>query len=61
MSLRTLKFAMDFLAFVRTGLRPVICVISCAAESRSFLFTMASPRPVLTTILDSRGICMTLL
>ena len=61
MALRTLKVAMDFFAFVRTGLRPVIWLISAVAESRSFLFTMASPRPMLTMILESRGICMTLL
>ena len=37
MSLRTLKFAMDFFAFVRTGLRPVICVISCGRRIQELL------------------------
>ena len=50
---------MDFFACVRTALLPVICVSSCVAESRSFLFAIASPRPMLTTIFESRGTCMT--
>ena len=54
--LRTLKFAMDFFAFVLTALRPVICVISAEAESRSFLFAIASPRPMLTMIFESRDL-----
>src|SRR5579859_5974110 len=55
MPLRILKFAMDFFARVITAFWPVIWPSSCAAVSRSFAFWLASPRPILTVILETLG------
>src|SRR5436305_13685519 len=46
---------MDFLAFVMTGFWPVIARTSSAAVSRTFELAMASPMPILMTILSRRG------
>ncbi len=46
------------LARVTTGFWPVIVVRSPTAASSAFALAMASPRPMLTTILSSRGICI---
>src|SRR4051812_43849619 len=52
---RTLKAAIDLRARVTTGFCPVICPSSLTAGSRIFAFCVASPTPMLTTILFSRG------
>ena len=52
---RTLKAAIDFLARVTTGFCPVIWPSSFTAGSRIFAFCVASPTPMFTTILCSRG------
>ncbi len=52
---RTLNAAIDFFAFVTTGFCPVIWPSSLTAGSMIFAFCVASPTPILTTILFSRG------
>src|SRR2546423_12715453 len=52
---RTLNCAMDFLALVMIGFCPVIWLSSLAAGSSSLGFCVASPIPILTTILCKRG------
>ena len=52
---RSLKLAIAFLAFVTTGFCPAIAVSSSTAESITFGFWMASPRPMLRTIFSRRG------
>jgi hypothetical protein len=47
------------LARVTIGFWPVIVVRSPTAASSAFALAIASPRPMLTTIFWSRGICMT--
>src|SRR5208283_3426924 len=59
MPLRILKFAMDFLARVIMAFCPVICPSSTAAVSSSLTFWLASPRPMLTVILETLGTAMT--
>ena len=48
----------DFLALFTTGRCPVIWAISCTAPSISRTFWVASPRPMFTVILASRGMAM---
>ena len=52
---RSLKLAIDFLAFVITGFWPAIEVSSVTAVSSTFAFAIASPMPMLRTILSRRG------
>ena len=52
---RSLNWAIDFLALVITGFWPAIACISAAAVSTFFLSWVASPTPMLMTILSSRG------
>ena len=52
---RSLNWAIDFLALVITGFWPAICSISAAAVSTFFLSWVASPTPMLMTILSRRG------
>ena len=52
---RSLNWAIDFLALVMTGFWPAIACISAAAASTFFLSWVASPTPMLMTILSSRG------
>src|SRR5512137_915626 len=55
---RSLKLAMDLRALVTTGFCPVMAE-SCSSEaSRILPFWMASPSPMFTTTLSSRGACM---
>ena len=56
---RTLNAAIDFFALVTTGFCPVICPSSFTAGSSTFAFCVASPTPMLTTILCSRGTAIT--
>ena len=56
---RSLNCAMDFLARLITGFWPVMAVRSLMALSTSLESLAASPRPMLTTTLTTRGICMT--
>ena len=56
---RILKFAIAFFAFVTTGFWPVIVATSAVAVSTARAFSFASPRPMLTVILWTRGTCMT--
>src|SRR5262245_24626193 len=58
MPARTLKAAIDFLALVITGFCPVMWPRSLASGSSIFEFCVASPTPMLTTILCSRGTAM---
>ena len=57
---RTLKVAIDSLAFVATGFWPVICAKSFIAAWAFLESATASPIPMLTTILSRRGICISL-
>ena len=57
---RSLKLAIDFLARVTTGFWPVMTARSFAAASIFLPSWMASPTPMLMTILSSRGTCMAL-
>jgi hypothetical protein len=50
---------MAFLALVITGFWPEIFVMSAAAFSSSFLSPTASPTPMLSTTLLTRGTCIT--
>ena len=52
---RSLNCAIDFFALVITGFWPAISSISAAAVSTFFLSWVASPTPMLMTILSSRG------
>src|SRR5262245_53723070 len=52
---RSLKLAIDLRAFRITGFCPVMAASSSAAFSSSFGLAVASPRPMLTTILVSLG------
>ena len=52
---RSLNWAIDFLALVITGFWPAISSISWAAVSTFFLSWVASPTPMLMTILSRRG------
>src|SRR5258708_38277256 len=56
----TLKGAMDFLAFVVTGLWPGMAARSATRGSMILTFWVASPRPMLMTIFSSLGIAMAL-
>ena len=60
MPLRTLNCAIDFLARVITGFCPVMRPSSSAPVSTILAFCVASPRPMLTTILVIFGIAITL-
>src|ERR1043166_3270879 len=55
---RSLKLAIDFFARVITGFCPAIDFISSSSVSRTLAFSMASPMPILSTILLSRGIAI---
>src|SRR5262245_7734895 len=55
MPVRTLKAAIDFFAFVTTAFCPVMATMSAAAASSAFAFSLASPSPMLMTILSRRG------
>jgi hypothetical protein len=46
------------LARVTIGFWPVIVVRSPTAASSALALAIASPRPMLTTTLSTRGICM---
>ena len=52
---RSLNWAIDFLALVITAFWPAMACISSAAASTFFLSWVASPTPMLITILSSRG------
>ena len=56
----SLNWAIDFLARVTDGFWPVITDRSLTAPSMSLASLAASPTPMLTTILDSPGTCITL-
>ena len=58
---RSLKPAMDLRALVVTGFWPAICCISSKAALTFFESPTASPTPMFSTILSSRGICMSFL
>ena len=58
MSSRSLKVAIDCLARITTGCWPVIAVRSPTAASIFLASCTASPTPMLTTILSSRGTCI---
>ena len=60
MPARSLKAAIDFLARVTTGFWPEISVRSFTAASIALAFWIASPRPMLITILTNFGTCITL-
>ena len=49
---------MAFRALVITGFCPAIFCMSAAAFSRIFLSPIASPTPMLSTILVMRGTCI---
>ena len=49
---------MAFRALVITGFCPEIFCMSAAAFSRSFLSPTASPTPMLSTTLVTRGTCI---
>ena len=53
-----LKLATDFLALVTIAFCPEIVSISATAASKSFLFSFASPTPMLITIFSSFGTCI---
>ena len=55
---RSLKPAIDFLAFVITGFWPVIVASCSAASSSALAFCSASPTPMLSVIFCSRGTCI---
>ena len=55
---RSRNWAMERLARVTIGFWPVIVARSPTAASTALAFVSASPRPMLTTILDSRGTCI---
>src|SRR5712692_8406401 len=52
---RSLKFAIDFFAFVTTGLWPEIACRSAVAKSSTFAFSRPSPTPMLMTTFSRRG------
>src|SRR6266852_3142725 len=52
---RSLKFAIDFFAFVTTGRWPAIACRSAVAKSRILAFSRPSPTPMLMTTFSSRG------
>ena len=52
---RNFQVAIDFLESVITGFWPVMDARSLAAASVFFASTVASPTPMLMTILSSRG------
>jgi hypothetical protein len=56
---RRRNWAMLRLARVTIGFWPVIVVRSPTAASSALALAIASPSPMLTTTLSSRGICMT--
>jgi hypothetical protein len=58
--LASLNCAMDFFARVTSGFWPVMAVRSRTAPSMSFESFAASPTPMFTTTLTTRGISMTL-
>ena len=55
---RSLKPAIDFLAFVIRGRWPAMIASCSTASSRDLEFCLASPTPMLSVILLRRGICM---
>jgi len=55
---RTRNWAIERLALVTMGFWPVIVVTSPSAASSALALVRASPRPMLTTILDRRGTCI---
>jgi hypothetical protein len=55
---RSLKFAIAFLARVTTGFWPESAASCAEAASISFWFWIASPSPMFSEILLSRGTCM---
>ena len=55
---RSLKFATDLRARQTAGFWPLIWVISLIADCSFFWSWVASPTPMLRTILSSLGICM---
>jgi len=58
---RILKAAIDLRDFVTTGFCPAIFCRSAEAFSRIFLSATASPTPMLSVILVTRGTCMRVL
>src|SRR5882724_1459563 len=52
---RSLKFAIDFLAFVTIGRWPEISCRSAVAKSSTLAFSRPSPTPMLMTTFSSRG------
>ena len=57
---RSLNCAIDLRALVTCGFWPVMALRSLIAPSMSFESRAASPTPMLTTTLTSRGVCMVL-
>ena len=57
---RSLKVAIDFLALLMTGFWPAIIIRSSWADLIFLVSATASPTPMFSTILSSRGICMSL-
>ena len=55
---RTRNWAIERLALVTIGFWPVMSARSPRAASSAFALVRASPRPMLTTIFESRGTCM---
>ena len=58
---RTLKFAIDLRALVTTGFWPAIATMSATACSMIFLSPVASPTPMFSVILVTRGTCILVL
>src|SRR5699024_5174659 len=54
----SLKFATDFFALVTTAFCPEMISRSVIAVSSAFLFSFASPTPMLITIFSSFGTCI---
>ena len=55
---RSLKPAMDLVAFVISGFWPAMIAICSTASSRAFAFCLASPTPMLSVIFWTRGACI---
>ena len=61
MPMRRRKFEIACFDRVTTGRWPVMVATSFAAASIAFAFPIASPIPMFTTTLSTRGICITFL
>ncbi len=58
---RSLKLATDLRALMISGFWPAISISSSCADLIFFESATASPTPMFSTILSSRGICMSFL